>query len=573
MSVEHRKLNIEHRTSNIERRRPAAMMGLSWPTALSLLWSLSCTDSPPAQFTDVTDQAGITFRYTFGDSTYENILESSGSGVTVFDYDGDGDLDLYLLNGTYLEGISDQAGQVFADTPDELYRNNGDGTFTEVARQAGVDDRHWSMAAGAFDYDGDGDSDIYLLNYGPNVFYRNNGDGTFTDIAPSLGLRGPEELNGHTKWSVGVAYWDYNVDGLTDMMVGNFLAFDPSYVSPTTPEMMPHPSEYGGQASMLYRQNADGRFTNVSEETGLYYPDSKCMGLTVFDYDDDGDMDLFQGNDHQLNFLFQNQGNGEFRDIAAASGVAANDQGIPTGSMHGTIGDVDGDGLIDLLVTDLRYGALYRNLGGGVYEDITERSGLARAFNGRGEWGAALFDFDNDGDLDIFSANGTAEELVLQYPLLMENDGTGRFRDIGSERGDYFKVKRSGRAMAVWDYDDDGDRDVIVSHIDLEGTAVLLRNDGGNRNHWLGLSLIGAHGPASAIGSKVTLRTPGRTQVGVNQWATSYLSYNDPRMHFGLGGEALVERLEVLWPSGASEVFEDLAADRYLTIVEGEGTR
>jgi hypothetical protein len=573
MSVEHRKLNIEHRTSNIERRRPAAMMGLSWPTALSLLWSLSCTDSPPAQFTDVTDQAGITFRYTFGDSTYENILESSGSGVTVFDYDGDGDLDLYLLNGTYLEGISDQAGQVFADTPDELYRNNGDGTFTEVARQAGVDDRHWSMAAGAFDYDGDGDSDIYLLNYGPNVFYRNNGDGTFTDIAPSLGLRGPEELNGHTKWSVGVAYWDYNVDGLTDMMVGNFLAFDPSYVSPTTPEMMPHPSEYGGQASMLYRQNADGRFTNVSEETGLYYPDSKCMGLTVFDYDDDGDMDLFQGNDHQLNFLFRNQGNGEFRDIAAASGVAANDQGIPTGSMHGTIGDVDGDGLIDLLVTDLRYGALYRNLGGGVYEDITERSGLARAFNGRGEWGAALFDFDNDGDLDIFSANGTAEELVLQYPLLMENDGTGRFRDIGSERGDYFKVKRSGRAMAVWDYDDDGDRDVIVSHIDLEGTAVLLRNDGGNRNHWLGLSLIGAHGPASAIGSKVTLRTPGRTQVGVNQWATSYLSYNDPRMHFGLGGEALVERLEVLWPSGASEVFEDLAADRYLTIVEGEGTR
>jgi hypothetical protein len=532
----------------------------------------ACSAPPPVRFTDVTAQAGITFRYTFGDSTYENILESSGSGITVFDYDGDGDLDLYLLNGTYLKGISDPDGSTFANTPNELYRNNGDGTFTEVAGQAGVDDRHWSMAAGAFDYDGDGDTDLYVLNFGPNVFYRNNGDGTFTDVSDSLGLRGPDLLNGFTKWSVGVAFWDYDLDGRIDLMVGNFLAFDPAYVSPATPHMMPHPSEYRGQASMLYRQEADGRFTDVTRAMGLFFPDSKCMGLTVFDYDDDGDLDLFQGNDHQLNFLFRNDG-GRFTDVGEASGVAANDRGVPTGSMHGSIGDVDGDGLIDLLVTDLRYGALYRNLGSGLFEDITERSGVAQAFNGRGEWGAALFDFDNDGDLDIFSANGTAEELILQYPLLLENDGTGRFRDIGKGVSDYFARERSGRTVAVWDFDNDGDRDIIVSHVDLEGTAVLLRNDGGNRNHWIGLTLVGVHGPASAVGAKVTVTTVGHAQVAVNQWATSYLSYNDPRLHFGLGRDEAVADIEIRWPSGLLERFAHVAADRYLTVVEGEGIR
>jgi hypothetical protein len=530
--------------------------------------TLSCAGPDAVRFTDVTEPAGIDFRYTFGDTTYKNILESSGSGVTVFDYDGDGDLDLYVLNGTYLEGVSDPTGSVFSNTPNELYRNNGDGTFAEVAQQAGVDDRNWSMAAGALDYDADGDVDVYLLNYGPNVFYLNNGDGTFIDVADSLGLRGPGQLNGRTKWSVGVAFWDYNGDRLVDMMVGNFMAFDPAYVSPTTPDMMPHPSEYAGQESMLYRQEPDGRFSDVTRSMGFSYPDSKCMGLTVFDYDDDGDLDLFQGNDHQMNFLFRNDG-GVFTEVAQASGVAGNDQGLPTGSMHGSIGDVDGDGLTDLLVTDLRHGALYRNRGDGTFEDITERSGVARVFRGKGEWAAALFDYDNDGDLDIFSANGTAEELVLQYPLLLENDGTGRFRDVGPELGDYFKTRRSGRAAAVWDYDDDGDLDIFVSHIDLEATPALLRNDGGNRNHWVGLMLVGSEGPASAIGAKVTVTTATQSQVRINQWATTYLSYNDPRIHFGLGSAGAIESVEIKWPSGVTERFGDVAADRYTLIRQG----
>jgi enediyne biosynthesis protein E4 len=540
-----------------------------------LLFLILISTLLPAQtnkivFTDVTKKAGIDFKYTFGDYSYKNILESSGSGITVFDYNNDQFMDLYLMNGTYLEGISDPEGKVFKNTPDKLYKNNGNGTFSEVSAIAGVDDRHWSMAAGAIDYDNDGDQDLYLLNYGPNVFYRNNGNGTFTDIAGSLGLKGPEKLNGFTKWSIGVSFLDYNVDGRLDAMVGNFLAFDPAYVSPTNPGMMPEPSEYKGQASMLYEQQPDGKFTDVSRKKNLYYPDSKCMGLTVYDYDDDGDLDIFQANDHQLNFLFRND-NGVYREVAVARGVAANSQGKPTGSMHGSIGDVDGDGLMDLLVTDLDYGALYRNLGNGLFEDITDKSGLAGILAGKGSWGAALFDYDNDGDVDIFAANGTAEELILQYPLLLENDGKGHFKNVGRERSDYFSTKRSGRGAAILDYDNDGDLDIIISHVDLQGTASLLRNDGGNSNHWLGLTLVGKDGPATAISAKVVVQSGNKKQVLINQCTTGYLSNSDPRLHMGLGQKTQVDQIEVYWTHGKKEIIKNVPIDRYLIIAEGRG--
>ena len=543
-----------------------------WNLTVIILLILSGKAFSQSQvFEDVTSKAGIDFRYNFGDYTYENILESSGSGITIFDYDADGYMDLLMLSGTYLEGISDTEGKGFKDSTDKLYRNNGDGTFTDVTRVSGLIDFHWSMAAAAVDYDNDGDTDIFLLNYGPNVFFRNNGDGTFTDITDITGLRGPETLNGFIKWSVGAAFWDYNEDGKLDVMVGNFLAFDPEYKTPTTPHLMPHPSEYKGQASMLYRQEVDGSFTDVTRDMGLHFPDSKCMGLTVFDYDDDGDMDLFQGNDHQMNFLFRNEGNNTFSEVALPSGVAGNDQGDPTGSMHGSIGDVDGDGLIDLLVTDLKYGALYKNLGSGVFEDITQRSGIADVFLGKGEWAAALFDFDNDGDLDIFSANGTAEELILQPPLLLENNGTARFKNSGPELGEYFNLKRSGRAAAVWDYDNDGDMDIIVSHIDLEATPVLLKNNSDNGNHWLGLTLNSSNGPGSVIGAKVILRYSGKEQVTINQWNTSYLSSNDPRIHFGLGDANRIDDLEVKWPDGSIEKFGPVDIDRYIEISQNSG--
>ncbi len=532
--------------------------------------SLPVSGQETVYFTDVTRQAGIDFRYTFGDTIYGNILESSGSGVTIIDYNNDRLPDLYMLNGTYLEGISDPGGRIFRNTRNKLYRNNGDGTFTEVSHQAGVDDPAWGMAAGAIDLDNDGYTDLFVLNYGPNVFYHNNGDGTFTDITQQLGLAGPVDLNGFTKWSIGVSFWDFNGDHRLDAMVGNFLAFDPDYVSPITPGMMPHPSEYKGQATILYEQGPDGHFVDVTRKYGLYFPDSKCMGLTIYDYDNDGDPDIFQANDHQLNFLFRND-NLHFRNVAIASGVAANTHGVPTGSMHGTIGDIDGDGRIDILVSDLRYGALYRNTGNGIFEDIVEQSGVAGALTGKGGWAAVLFDFDNDEDLDLFVATGTAEELILQYPLLMANDGKGRFINVGPQCSPYFSTKRSGRTAAVWDYDNDGDLDIIVSHIDLKATPVLLRNDCHNGNHWMGLTLTGRDGPAAAIAARVTVWYDGKKQVHINQWSTSYLSNHDPRMHIGLGRHSTVDSLTIHWMDGTAETILRPPVDRYLEIKEGKG--
>jgi enediyne biosynthesis protein E4 len=540
-------------------------------TVCMVLAIQSCNYSPAAGFKDVTQQAGIDFKYNFGDLTYGNILESSGSGVSVFDYDGDGDQDLYLLNGTWLEGISDPEGKVFKDTPNRLYRNNGDGTFTETAQLASLGDRHWGMAAAPVDYDQDGDLDLYLLNYGPNVFYQNNGDGTFRDATAETGLQGPDTLNGFTKWSVGAAFLDENRDGALDVMVGNFLAFDPAHKSPGHPDMMPHPSEYRGQASLFYRQTTDGRFEEVTAQLGLYFPDSKCMGLTVFDCDSDGDMDILQGNDHQANFLFRNDGAAGFAETGIASGIAVNDGGEVTGSMHPALGDVDGDGLIDVLVTDLKHGALYRNIGNGLFEDITARSGVAAAFTGKGGWAATLFDYDNDGDLDIFSANGAAEVLAEQYPLLLKNDGTGHFTGAAAEGGAYFQQKRSGRGAAVWDYDDDGDLDLIVSHVDLKATAALLRNECRNGNHWLGISLLSRNGSPAWPGAKISVTTGETTQVLVNQPGNSYLSFSDPRVHIGLGDAAQIDRLEIVWPDGGKEVFENIGVDKYLEIREETG--
>jgi hypothetical protein len=232
---------------------------------------------------------------------------------------------------------------------------------------------------------------------------------------------------------------------------------------------------------------------------------------------------------------------------------------------------VDGDGRIDILVTDLSYGALYRNAGNGLYEDITEISGVAGALAGKGSWAGILFDYDNDGDLDIFSANGIAEELILQHPVLLENNGKGFFRDVGSEKGLYFSTSRSGRGAAVWDYDNDGDLDLVVSHVDLQATATLLRNDGGNDNHWLGLKLSGKNGPASAIGARIIVTSGETRQVLVNQWSTTYLSNHDPRLHIGMGKNKSVDRIEITWSDGIMETYSNLPVDQYITIIEGKG--
>ncbi|MDH3709763.1 MAG: CRTAC1 family protein [Cyclobacteriaceae bacterium] len=539
-------------------------------TLIFYLISSSCLAQSAPTFAEVTAASGIDFQYTFGDYTYENIMESSGAGISILDYNQDGFYDIYLLNGTYLEGISSSDGQKHVDSSNKLYRNNGDGSFTEVSQQAGLDNKQWSMAAGVYDFDHDGDEDIYLANYGPNVFYLNNGNGTFTDITEKLGLEGPSELNGFTKWSVSVAFLDYNQDRRTDILVGNFLAFDPDHRSSPDPTLMPHPGEYKGQASLLYQQKPDGTFKESTQSAHLLYPDSKCMGLTVFDVDQDGDMDIFQSNDHQPNFLLRNE-KGVFKEVGIPSGVAVNNEGKGTGSMHGSLGDIDGDGHLDILVTDLKHGSLYRNTGLGIFKDVTYSSGVAPHFKGKGGWAAMLSDFDNDGDLDIFSANGTAEELILQPPLLLENNGKGRFVNSGKTAGTYFQEKHSGRGAAVLDYDNDGDLDIIISHLEPGSKASLLENTHNHQNHWLGVTIVTSNDGTSLIGTKITLVAGSQTQVRVFQPSTGYLSYSDPRIHFGMGTNSQIDEVKIEWPDGAVETLKNVRIDQYISVGKGIG--
>ena len=536
---------------------------------------------PPAdaglRFRDVAEELGVDFRYTFGDFAYDNILESSGSGATWLDADGDRDLDLYLLNGAYLDGVSDPKGRAVEGATNHLYCNDG-GRFHDCTARSGLGDPTWSMAAAAADFDGDGDTDVFVAEYGPNRLYRNRGDGTFEDVAPELGLTGPETLHGFTKWSAGASWFDADGDGDLDLMVCNFLAFDPSLLVPGRPWEMPEPAVYEGQASLLYLRDGDG-FRDATEEAGLLRSDSKCMGLTVLDFDGDGRPDVFQGNDHQENFLFHALAGGgsggapSYEEIGLAAGVAVNDAGLPTGSMHGTPGDVDGDGQLDLLVTDLRHGSLYRRTGPLLFEDATWTSGVGGLLDGLGQWGAGLRDFDLDGDLDLFTTNGVAPILVPQPPVLAVNDGAGHFRDARPGAGAYFEGRRSGRGAAFADFDDDGDVDVVVNHVDHQARVALLRNDTPRtpgRSHWIGFRLVGSH-PPEAFGARVEIDTGTRTLVRVHQPQTSYLSGNDPRVHFGLGALAVAPRVTVRWPSGREQTWTDLAADRYWTLEEGVG--
>jgi hypothetical protein len=521
------------------------------------------------RFTDVTDEAGIAFHYTFGDFTYDNILESSGSGVAFLDYNRDGHYDLLFLNGRYLPDISDPKGRYFRNARNALYRNNGDGTFADVTESAGLTGGPlWAMAAGIADYDGDGFVDVFVANYGPNRFYRNNGDGTFTDRTEELGLAGPVTLNGWVKWSVTAVPFDGDGDGDLDILVGNFLAFDPHYLTAGTPERMPSPAEYQGQPSSYYRQRADHRYEEVAAQVGLHFPQNKVMGMTVFDADEDGDLDIFQANDHQANFLLRNRGDGTFEEVGLAAGVALNRDGVGTGSMHGSPGDVDGDGHIDILVTDLDYGSLYRYLGDGHFSDIVVSSGAHAQLQGMEAWGAGLHDFDSDGDLDLFTANGGADTLVEKLPTLVLNDGAGHFTSVGHDAGAYFTTKRSGRGAAFGDYDNDGDIDIVVNHVDLKARATLLRNDTTNGHHWFGVRLVPTRGAPESIGALVKLTAGGRTQVRVYQPAQSYLSSNDPRLHFGLGQADRVEMLEIQWPGRGTQKLADLPVDQYLIVTE-----
>ena len=539
---------------------------------------LATAEAPAWTFRDGAERAGIDFRHHFGRAEFGSILDDTGSGVAAFDYDGDGWQDLYYVNGANQEGVGDPGHEASKGASNVLYRNRTrDWTVTELSfydltEQAGVGDDGYGMGAVVGDPDADGDLDLYVLNFGPNVYYENDGDGTFTDATERMRLAGPARLNGEVTWSVSGAFFDAEGDGDLDLYVANYLAFDPAYEDPDLPPEFPYagPMSYGGQASLLY-VNEDGRFTEQASAMGLLEPDGKTMGAAIADLDGDGDLDVFEAVDDMQNLVFTNDGAGRFTEGAKAAGAAFDAAGRATASMHPCIGDVNGDGHLDVFVPDLEFGCLYLGRGGGLFQEASTKAGLRTdelKAVGQAGWGGGFADFDLDGDLDLLVVLGGAFSVdSVERDLLLLNDGAGHFTVATFEDG-YFTTALCGRGSAFADFDNDGDLDVAINHKSADSPANLLVNELPPGNHWLGLQLVGLGKNPDAIGARVTLRQGERTQLREVTRNQSYLSQGDPRLLFGLGAAADVDGVTIRWPDGTVQELEVDAVDRYLRVVQ-----
>jgi hypothetical protein len=529
---------------------------------VSAITAIAADQPTLPQFVDVTASAGIGFVHSIGDNELSNIVESSGAGCVFFDYDNDGDLDIYLVNGRYLETVSSARGRHLAGKlKNSLYRNNGDATFTDVTEKAGVGDAGFGMAAVAADYDNDGDRDLFVTNYGRDSLYLNNGDGTFTDVTAKAGV-------GSELWSLGASFFDFDRDGLLDLYVGGYLVFDPEYRNFYAAEAFPGPLSYQGQKDILYRNKGDGTFEDVTRAAGVYSTRGRAMGLSACDIDDDGDEDLYVANDGMENYLYRNRGNGTFEEIALRTGTAFGQNGEATSAMGPEFGDYDGDGLIDLLVPDMGYGCLYRNTGKGLFEEKSAEMGIAAVLGQYTSWSGNFLDYDHDGVLDIFIANGDAHHLEPEEDTLFRGAGGRPFVDVSAASGSAFMLKAVGRGSAAGDFDGDGDLDLLV--LNLNGPARLYRNDGGNRGNWIMVRTVGTAGNRDGIGARIRVKSGGTTQVRDIRSSSGYLSQSDPRAHFGVGKSKKVDRIEVRWPSGRTSTLDNIKVNQVVTVTEPE---
>ncbi len=510
-------------------------------------------------FADVLAGSGITFRHVLADGALDTLVESVGAGVTVLDYDGDGRQDLYFLAQGGRAGVTDGDAPRAAGV-NRLYRNLGGMRFEDVTERAGVGDAGYGFMALAADLDDDGDIDLYVLNDGPNVLYRNRGDGTFEDDTARAGVAGDA-------CSVAGAVIDADGDGRLDLYVGNYVAFDPSYRLHYAPDVFPGPLAFEAQPDVLYRNRGDGTFEDVTKGSGLDVDAGRAMGVSVLDADGDGRLDLYVANDATANRLFLAQGDGTFRECAATSGVAYGVQGEATAAMAGAVGDFDGDGRADLLVTDSGYGSLYRNEGRALFSDRIVVSGIAAACGQWASWGGGFIDYDLDGVLDVYVANGDLHRATGRPDVLLRGRGDGGFDDVSADSGAWFRAERMGRGVAFADLDDDGATDVVVCHI--HDAPALLRGRVPQGRHHVTLDLRAAPRHANGWGARVTVTAGGRTTVQTLVPRNGYLGQGDRRLLLGLGPAARIEHLEVVWPGGATQAFDDLAADRVIVLPEG----
>ncbi len=519
--------------------------------------------------TDVTKGTGIEFVHTDGGSGQRFIMETVSAGLALFDYDNDGDVDIYFLNGSPLKGT-----QVDQRPQNRLYRNEGYMKFTDVTQEAGLGDRGYGLGVVVGDYDSDGDLDVYLNNYGPNVLYRNNSDGTFTDVSKKANV-----VNGD-KVGAGACFLDMDKDGDLDLYVANYLkwtydAHVPFFESGVS--VYANPRFYPPVPDTLFRNNGDGSFTDVSLASGVGQHAGWGMGIVSADYDNDGDTDVFVGNDIAENFLFQNDGAGHFEEIGLMTGFAYDGHGDEQGSMGVGCGDYNNDGLLDFYVTSYQgqLATLYRNLGDDMFEDVTLLTGAGAETLPQVTWGNSFVDFDNDGHRDLFVACGHLQDNIEQYDdtatyltrnVLLANTGEDRFVNVSAEAGSGLQVKQSSRGAGFDDLDNDGDMDVVI--LNSRQACTVLRNDSPTKGHWLQISLRGKKN-RDGIGARVKVVAGDLTLDDEVHSGRGYQSHYGMRLHFGLGDRKRVDRIEVHWIGGRVDVLNDVAVDQWITHVEG----
>jgi hypothetical protein len=509
-------------------------------------------------FEDVTQRAGLEFVQQFCHRRIANILLSNGSGGAVLDFDGDGFMDIYLVNWGPLAGVTDPKSDTKRE-PNRLYRNRGDGTFEDVTKRAGLEGAGFGSSATTGDFDNDGHPDLYVVNVGRSQLFRNRGDGTFEDVTDKAGV-------GHVGTGIAAVFLDADHDGWLDLFVANYLTYKAEAESEQNPGAYPGPLAYPGETNVLYHNKGDGTFEDVTRQAGLLVPGHRAMSVSAFDCDGDGDTDLYICNDDTPNQLWINDGKGHFHDVALEAGVAFNSLGEAPGSMNAAVGDFNGDGWPDLFVTRFGYGSLYVRTSPTLYEDRIWASRLGPLTQKHVGWGGAALDFDNDGDLDLVVANGSAFVLDGSVTLLLENDGQARFSEASDRGGSFFKTPINGRGSAILDFDNDGRPDVLITA--LADRAFLLKNRCPLKNHWLKVQLEGTRSNRSGYGARLTLTAGDLTRRAEAGCPTGFLLQGDPRVHFGLGPRSRVDRLEIRWPSGAVQALEHVAVDQVLKVRE-----
>ena len=532
-----------------------------------------------ARFTDIAEKAGITMNIVYGGvDTKKYIIETTGTGVAIFDYDNDGWPDIFIVNGTTLEGFT--AGKA---PTNHLYRNNHDGTFTDVTPGSGLAASGWGQGVCVGDYDNDGWEDLYVTYYGKNLLYHND-NGVFREVGEKAGVAGTGKA-----WGSGCAFVDYDRDGKLDLMVANYVDFDlstapapgerPSCMWKGAPVMC-GPRGLPGAKNILYHNRGDGSFEDVTKKAHIDQTDGHYgLSVSTLDFDDDGWPDIYVACDSTPSILYRNNHDGTFTDVAVTAGAAFNEDGREQAGMGSTVGDYDGDGRLDVFKTNFSddTSTLYRNNGDGTFTDATFSAGLGLHTQYLG-WGTMFFDFDNDGWPDLILANGHVYPEVDKYHLgsnypepkiLYRNNGNGTFTDISSEAGPGITAVASSRGLAVGDLWNDGRLSVVITNMNAKPS--LLANDVHNSNHWIALKLIGTRSNRDAIGARITVKAGKRIWVDEVRSGSSYNSNSDMRVHFGLGAIARTDSVQICWPSGLVEAFADLKFDAVNTVKEGLG--